>query len=84
MRVLYISYTGVLEPISQNQIVPYLKGQSRKGAQYVLLSFEKRIHLKNIELVKTVEKTFFMKGFSGIVSNIIDIPRFSQNSTIYQ
>jgi len=54
MRVLYISYTGVLEPISQNQIVPYLRGQSKKGVKYVLLSYERRIHTKKKELLNTI------------------------------
>jgi len=62
MRVLYISYTGVLEPISQNQIIPYLRGQSKKGVKYVLLSYERRIHVKKKELVKTIENAFLHDG----------------------
>ena len=38
---LLISYNGVLEPIVQSQVLPYLRGLSRLGYQFVLLSFEK-------------------------------------------
>ena len=40
-RVLLISYNGVLEPIVQSQVLPYVRGLSRSGYQFILLSFEK-------------------------------------------
>lgn len=42
MRVLYLSYDGVLEPLGQSQVLPYLRGLSARGARISLLSFEKR------------------------------------------
>ena len=39
--VLYISYDGLLEPIGQSQILPYLEGLSRQAVAFALLSFEK-------------------------------------------
>lgn len=40
-RVLYVSYDGLLEPIGQSQILPYLEGLSQQGVMFTLLSFEK-------------------------------------------
>jgi glycosyltransferase involved in cell wall biosynthesis len=39
-RVLYISYNGMLDPLGQSQVIPYLKELSRKGVRFTLLSFE--------------------------------------------
>ena len=39
-RVLYISYNGVLDPLGQSQVIPYLKELSRAGIRFTLLSFE--------------------------------------------
>src|ERR1041384_7457231 len=40
-RVLYISYNGMLDPLGQSQVIPYLKGLSRRGVTFTLLSFER-------------------------------------------
>jgi len=40
--VLYISYNGATEPITNSQIIPYLKGLSARGCTFDLLTFEKR------------------------------------------
>jgi glycosyltransferase involved in cell wall biosynthesis len=39
-RVLYISYNGMLDPLGQSQVIPYLKELSKKGVRFSLLSFE--------------------------------------------
>lgn len=39
-RVLYISYNGMLQPLGQSQVIPYLKGLARRGFDLTLLSFE--------------------------------------------
>jgi len=39
-RVLYISYNGMLDPLGQSQVIPYLKELSRAGIRFTLLSFE--------------------------------------------
>lgn len=41
-KVLYISYDGLTDPLGQSQILPYLKGLSRYGYSFTILSFEKR------------------------------------------
>jgi glycosyltransferase involved in cell wall biosynthesis len=40
-KVLYITYDGLTDPLGQSQILPYLKGLSRHGYQFTILSFEK-------------------------------------------
>ena len=39
-RVLYISYNGMLDPLGQSQVIPYLKELSGAGIRFTLLSFE--------------------------------------------
>ena len=41
MRVLFISYTGALEPLGQSQVVPYVLGLAGRGHHMSLLSFER-------------------------------------------
>src|SRR6266581_9501824 len=40
-HVLYISYNGMLEPLGQSQVIPYLKELSKQGVQFTLLSYER-------------------------------------------
>ncbi|HXI26637.1 MAG TPA: glycosyltransferase [Pyrinomonadaceae bacterium] len=40
-RVLYISYNGMLDPLGQSQVIPYLKQLNQRGVEFTLLSFER-------------------------------------------
>jgi glycosyltransferase involved in cell wall biosynthesis len=40
-RVLFISYNGMLDPLGQTQVLPYLRGLAKKGVRFTLLSFER-------------------------------------------
>lgn len=40
-RVLFISYNGMLDPLGQSQVLPYLRELSKRGAEFTLLSFER-------------------------------------------
>ncbi len=40
-RVLFISYNGMLEPLGQTQVLPYLRKLAQRGVQFTLLSYEK-------------------------------------------
>src|ERR1044071_1096892 len=40
-RVLFISYNGMLDPLGQSQVLPYLRELARKGVRFTLLSFER-------------------------------------------
>jgi glycosyltransferase involved in cell wall biosynthesis len=40
-RVLYISYNGMLDPLGQSQVLPYLRELSKRGVHFTILSFER-------------------------------------------
>ena len=40
-RILFISFDGLLEPLGQSQILPYLRGLATRGVAITVLSFEK-------------------------------------------
>ena len=46
MKILYISYDGMTDPLGQSQVIPYLKGLSAKGFQITILSCEKKERFK--------------------------------------
>lgn len=37
----FVSYDGLLDPLGQSQILPYLKGLASEGYKFLILSFEK-------------------------------------------
>ena len=39
--VLFLSYTGLLEPLGRSQVLPYVRGLSRRGYRMSVVSFEK-------------------------------------------
>src|SRR6476660_5322898 len=39
--VLFISYNGMLDPLGQSQVIPYLRELSSRGVRFTLLSFER-------------------------------------------
>ena len=41
MRVLYLSYNGLLDPLGQSQVLQYLVGLAGRGHEFVLLTYEK-------------------------------------------
>jgi glycosyltransferase involved in cell wall biosynthesis len=41
VRVLYLSYTGLAEPLGRSQVLPYVLGLARRGHEFVVVSFEK-------------------------------------------
>src|SRR5262245_39572749 len=55
MRVLFISYNGMLDPLGQSQVIPYLKELSRRGHSFTLLSFERAAALSNQEEMKRLQ-----------------------------
>ena len=42
-RVLFISYNGMLDPLGQTQVLPYLKQLAEVGVEFTLLTFERSI-----------------------------------------
>src|SRR2546428_6296158 len=54
-RVLYISYNGMLDPLGQSQVIPYLRELSKRGVQFTLLSFERAGNLDSDGVAKCKE-----------------------------
>ncbi len=50
-RVIFISYNGMLDPLGQTQVMPYLRELAKRGVSFTLLSFER-------------EKAFTAEGIS--------------------
>ena len=48
LRLLYLSYDGLLDPLGRSQIAPYLTRFARQGIEVTLLSFEKREYRDHI------------------------------------
>ena len=42
-RAMFISYNGMLEPLGQSQVIPYLRELAKKGVRFTLLSFERAV-----------------------------------------
>ena len=42
MRILYISYDGLLDPIGASQILPYIKNIASESTAFYVISFEKK------------------------------------------
>src|SRR6185369_2768384 len=40
-RALFISYNGMLDPLGQTQVLPYLRSLALLGVKFTLLSFER-------------------------------------------
>ena len=43
MKVMYITYDGLNDPLGRSQIAPYLNRLSRMGVEYTVISFEKKL-----------------------------------------
>ncbi|MFA6078130.1 MAG: glycosyltransferase [Candidatus Omnitrophota bacterium] len=42
MKVLFLSYNGLLEPILTSQALPYLRDLTKEGYEFVLVTYEKK------------------------------------------
>ena len=47
--ILYVTYDGLSDPVSQSQVLPYLEKLSQNGISYHILSFEKKERLATNE-----------------------------------
>jgi glycosyltransferase involved in cell wall biosynthesis len=55
-RVLHVSYDGLLEPLGEAQVVPYVEGLARRGFEMTVLSFEKPRHLEDRERYEAMRR----------------------------
>lgn len=81
VKVLYISYDGMTDPLGQSQVIPYLLGLSKRDVQIHILSAEKHENFKNRE--NYIGKLLYNAGIiwhpisyskkPPIISTLIDI-----------
>jgi hypothetical protein len=64
VKVLYFSYDGVLDPLGQSQIVPYISAISAAGYSLTIVSYEKIERTK--EQVKSMEKKLQKIGVNWV------------------
>lgn len=57
IKVLFISYNGIIEYLSHSQIIPYLRELSKRGIKFILLSYEKKNDLKKKEVIYDLRRT---------------------------
>ena len=72
MKVLYISYDGMTDPLGQSQVLPYLAGLSDADTEIYLLSCEKKE--RSITERKTVEQITSDAGITWIPINYTKSP----------
>jgi len=48
--ILYVTYDGLSDPVSQSQVLPYLEKLSQNGISYHILSFEKKERLAKMKI----------------------------------
>jgi glycosyltransferase involved in cell wall biosynthesis len=60
MKILYISYDGMTDPLGQSQVIPYLKGLSAKGYKIIIISCEKRDRFEKQK--KTIKKILYVNN----------------------
>jgi len=56
-KILYITYDGLSDPLGQSQILPYLKGLTKHGYEFTVLSFEKKARFnRDKQLIQSLIK----------------------------
>ncbi len=62
--VLFISYNGMLEPLGQSQVIPYLRQLAKRGVKFTLLSFEKpyAFDVESVRRVSDLTRELFDEG----------------------
>ena len=77
--ILYVSYTGMMEPLGQSQVVSYIKSMSGEY-KFIVLSLEKPVDLSNRNLFEETNEAFkkfniewipkrYKLGMKGYISN---------------
>ena len=88
-KVLFISYDGMTDPLGQSQVIPYLKGLTKFGFHFTILSCDKaasyKLHQHSIhELLKDYPikwVSIAYHKFPPILSSVYDYKRLKQKAT---
>ena len=63
---LYISYDGLLEPLGQSQVLPYVEGLADTGIAFILLTFEKPADLARTREVARLRERLSARGIRWV------------------
>lgn len=88
MKVLYVTYDGLTDPLGQSQILPYLTGLSRLGHRITILSCEKRAaldrqgqHIRKLTEQATLDwHPLIYHKWPPILSTVYDVARLKRNA----
>ncbi len=79
-NILYITYDGLLDPVGRSQVLPYLRGLSKKGFNISVISFEKKEREKDLnglraalERDKILWKPLRYHKFPALSATVFDI-----------
>jgi len=82
-NILYITYDGLLDPVGRSQVLPYLRGLSKKGFNISIISFEKKERIKTekdlnglkaaLERDKILWKPLRYHKFPTVPATVLDI-----------
>ena len=75
MNVLYLSYTGLAEPLGQSQVLPYLRGLSVEH-RISVISFEKPADLADARAMAALRDSCAEHGIGWIARRYHHRPRF--------
>ena len=81
IRVLYVSYDGLLDPLGYSQVQAYLKALAARGVNLEVLSFEKRTKFQDLRKKSEVENALKELGVGW--NPLLYHGRFSIVSTLY-
>ena len=73
-NILYLTRTGLLEPLGQSQVLAYLKGLSREH-RIAVVSYERADDLADVELVGRIEATCREHGIEWVRKTYRNRPR---------
>ncbi|MBI4436598.1 MAG: glycosyltransferase family 4 protein [Candidatus Omnitrophica bacterium] len=65
-RCLYLTYDGLLDPLGQSQILPYLERFATKGIPFTVVSFEKVERTKETEKAQVLHQRLAQQGIEWI------------------
>jgi len=88
MRILYVSYDGMTDPLGQSQVIPYLTGLSKAGHQITILSCEKKQqYIKQNSNIKKLLQSNNIKwepipysSYPPIISTIWDVHKLKKKA----
>ena len=73
-NILYLTRTGLLEPLGQSQVLAYLKGLSRKH-RITVVSYEREADLDDTDLICKIQATCHQHGIDWVRKRYRNRPR---------